>query len=105
VSGALRIERFRPELRHAFDRLHSDENDAGWSRCVAWWVPTSDGWGERTAADNAALREALCERGEYDGLLAIENAEPVGWCQLGSRDRLEKLIRQFELGPDAVSGR
>jgi GNAT superfamily N-acetyltransferase len=101
VSNTFRIERFGPDLRDAFDRLHSDPNGATWCHCVAWWVPTWDGWGERTAADNAALRASLCDRGEYDGLLAFEDAEPVGWCQLGRRDRLEKLMRQFELEPDA----
>ena len=94
-----RVERFRPELRGDFDRLHSDANGAGWCRCVAWWVPSWDGWGERTAAENAALRDELCNAGEYDGLLAFAGDEPVGWCQLGRRDRLEKLVHQLELDP------
>jgi len=98
VSRA-RVERFRPELLGDFERLHSDANGAGWCRCVAWWVPSWDGWGERTAAENAALREELCNAGEYDGLLAFAGDEPVGWCQLGRRDRLEKLVLQLELDP------
>ena len=96
----LRIERFRPELREDFRALHSDANDAGRCRCVAWWVPTWDGWGERTPAENAALRESLCDAGEYDGLLAYDGDEPVGWCQVGPRDRLAKLVTQLELEPD-----
>lgn len=97
--STFRVERFHAGLNADFDRVHSTANGAGWCRCVAWWVPTWEGWGERSAVENAALRAELCERGEYDGLLAYDGAEPVGWCQLGPRDRLEKLVRQ--LGVDA----
>ncbi len=96
----LRIESFRAELRDDFFALHSDANDAGWCACVAWWVPTWDGWAERAAAENAALRESLCDAGEYDGLLAYDGDEPVGWCQLGPRDRLAKLVAQLDLESD-----
>jgi GNAT superfamily N-acetyltransferase len=98
---AYRVERFGPATREDFRRLHSDVNGAGWCRCVAWWVPTWDRWGERSAQENAALREELCDAGEYDGLLAYDGGgDPVGWCQLGPRDRLEKLVRQFEFEPE-----
>jgi GNAT superfamily N-acetyltransferase len=97
---AYRVERFGPATREDFRRLHSDANGAGWCRCIAWWVPTWNGWGERTARENAAFREQLCDAGEYDGMLAYDGRDPVGWCQLGPRDRLEKLAGQFELEPD-----
>jgi GNAT superfamily N-acetyltransferase len=97
---ALRVERFGPATREDFRRLHSEANGAGWCRCVAWWVPTWDGWGDRTAQENAELRERLCDAGQYDGLVAYGADVPVGWCQLGPRDRLEKLRDQLELGPD-----
>jgi GNAT superfamily N-acetyltransferase len=96
---SVRVERFGPALCGDFCGLHSDANEAGWCRCVAWWVPTWDGWGDRSAAENAALRDALGDRGEYDGLLAYDGDEPVGWCQVGQRDRLEKLVRQLDLEP------
>jgi ribosomal protein S18 acetylase RimI-like enzyme len=67
---------------------------------VAWHAPTWEGWGERTAEENRALRESLLERGEYDGYLVYVDDEPAGWCQAGPRDRLEKLARQFALPPD-----
>ncbi len=86
--------------RADFYRLHGDCDDAGWCACAAWWVPTWDGWGDRTAAENHELRDALFARGEHDGLLAYAGGEPVGWCQLGPRDRLAKLVRQLTLGPD-----
>jgi GNAT superfamily N-acetyltransferase len=94
------VERLRPDLEDAFFRLHSEANDAGWCRCVAWWVPTWDGWGERTAEENHDLRCSLFARGEHDVLLAFDGDEPVGSCQLGPRDRLVKLTSQLELAPD-----
>lgn len=97
------VEPFREELLPDFRRLHSDANGAGWCSCVAWWVPTWDGWGERSAEQNAALRDDLCRRGEYDGLLAYVDGEPVGWCQLGARDRLGKLVVQLELEPSPAT--
>lgn len=95
------VERFDSERIGDFLRLHSERNEAGWCRCVAWWVPTWDGWGDRTADQNLACREALCAAGEHDGLLAYVEDEPVGWCQLGQRDRLAKLVAEQELPADA----
>jgi GNAT superfamily N-acetyltransferase len=95
-----RIFRFDESRREDFLRLHCDANGSGWCRCVAWWVPTWDGFGARTAAENLALREALCARGEYDGYLAYVDGAPAAWCQVGPRDRLEKLVRQYRLAPD-----
>ena len=82
---------FDASRREDFFAVHSEINDCGWCSCVAWWVPTWDGWGNRTASENRELRESLCERGEYDGYLLYLDGAPVGWCQVGPRDRLEKL--------------
>jgi GNAT superfamily N-acetyltransferase len=98
----VRVEWFGPTRQGDFDALHCEANGAGWCRCVAWWVPTWDGWGERTEAQNAALRGSLCDAGEYDGCLAYIGAQVVGWCQAGPRDRLPKLVSQFGLDPDAA---
>lgn len=94
------VLRFAPERWDDFLTLHSERNGAGWCRCVAWWVPTWDGWGERSAVDNIALRQDLCAEGHHDGLLAYVEGEPIGWCQLGPRDRLRKLVAQLGLEPD-----
>jgi len=99
-EASFEVRRLDAERRADFDRVHCEANGAGWCRCVAWWVPTWDGWGERTAEQNDALREELFARGEHDGYLAYLEGRPVGWCQVGPRDRLAKLVAQFELEPD-----
>jgi ribosomal protein S18 acetylase RimI-like enzyme len=83
-----------------FYRLHSVENGFGWCFCVAWHVPTWEGWAERSAGQNRALRDELFYHHEYDGYLLYHNDIPVGWCQVGPRDRLEKLRKEMELDED-----
>lgn len=85
--------------RSDFSRVHCEKNGEGWCNCVAWWVPTWEGWGARTATQNLALRNDLFDRGEYDGYLLYADDEPVGWCQCGPRDRLAKLVAQYRLEP------
>ena len=97
---AFEVRRLEPGGREDFFRVHCPENGTDWCFCAAWWVETWDGWGERSAEANRALREELFERGEYDGYLLYDGGEPVGWCQAGLRERLVKLVGQFELDPD-----
>ncbi|HEX2302717.1 MAG TPA: GNAT family N-acetyltransferase [Gaiella sp.] len=99
----MKVERLRPELEDGFLALHDDVNGAGWCRCVAWWVPTWDGWGDRSVSDNLALRRELWRRGEHDGFLAFAEGEPIGWVQVGRRDRLSKLTSQLALEPDPAT--
>lgn len=93
------VRRFSLSLLEDFFRLHCDANGAGWCRCVAWWVPGWEGWGDRTAGENLAVREELLAHGEHDGYLLYADGEPAAWCQAGPRDRLAKLVRQFRLEP------
>lgn len=99
----LEIRRLGPDDLDAFDRLHEGCEDGGWCRCVAWWVPTWQGFSARTAEANRTLRADLFDRGDHDGYLAFQGGEPVGWCQVGPRDRLAKLADQYELEPDPAT--
>lgn len=103
MKTSRRLARLSPALEGDFFRLHCEGNGQGWCACVGWWVPTWEGWGERTAAENRALREALFARGEHDGYLAFVGDAPAAWVQVGPRDRLEKLARQLSLDPDPAT--
>lgn len=83
--------------RFDFYQVHARENGEGWCNCVAWWVPTWEEWGKRSADENRALRDELFDRGEFDGYLLYAGDKPVGWCQCGPRDRLSKLVEQSKL--------
>ncbi len=100
MAESLSIQRLDAGRRDDFYRFHCPANDAGWCFCVAWWAPTWEGWGDRSADDNRRLRDELFDHGEFDGYLAYAGDEPVGWCQVGPRDRLTKLAQQFALPPD-----
>ncbi|MBN1963083.1 MAG: GNAT family N-acetyltransferase [Anaerolineae bacterium] len=103
LTDRIAVNRLEPARRADFFRLHSAAHGADWCFCCAWWVETWDGWGERSAAQNRAVREDLLDRGEYDGYLLYLDGAPVGWCQAGPRDRLVKLTRQFALPADPAA--
>ncbi len=96
MSGLV-VRRFGPAHVADFHALHGT---AGWCFCVAWWVETWEGWRERTAAENRALRGKLFDAGTFDGYLAYDDGAPVGWCQALPRNRLLKIRNQFGLESD-----
>ena len=104
VPGMPRVIRLTREREADFWRLHCPANDAGWCCCVAWHVKSFDGWGDRTAEQNRALREQVFARDEHDGYLLLEDdGEPIGWCQVAPRDRLPNLVRRHGLAPNATA--
>lgn len=96
----LAVRHLAPAVRGDFWRMHCAEAGTGWCYCTAWWVPGWDGWGERTDAQNRAVREGLFEKGQDDGYLLYRDGVPLGWCQAGPRDRLGKLVTQYRLEPE-----
>jgi ribosomal protein S18 acetylase RimI-like enzyme len=103
VADDVLVRPLTPELVPDFFVVQDDDPGSpgcGWCHCVAWYVPTWDGWTDRTAAQNRALRDSLFARGEYDGYLIHVAGVPAGWCQVGLRDRLPKLVRTYGLDPD-----
>ena len=97
------VRHLAQDLLADFVAVHSALHGHGWCRCVAWWVPVWDGWGDRTAEENLALRDDLLARGEYDGYLLYVDDEPAGWCQVGPRDRLPKLVAEHDLTADPAA--
>ncbi len=97
------IVRFQAGVEADFWGLHSPEHGCGWCFCSAWWVPDWEGWADRSSDQNRSIREELLARGEYDGYLLYRGNQPIGWSQVGPRDRLIKLRQQFnlELDPQA----
>jgi len=97
----MEVRRLTPELDAAMLAFLGDGADGrGHCFCAAWWVPTWEEWKRRTPAENRATREDLLRRGERDGYLLLDAGRPVGWCQVGPRDRLAKLVAQYGLAPD-----
>src|SRR5689334_13710783 len=93
------VRRLTPDLVPQFHAVHSPAEGEGWCACVAWWVPSWDGWGDRSAEQNQALRAELFARGEHDGYLFYAGGALAGWCQAGLRDRLPNLVRTYALAP------
>lgn len=93
-----RIKKMNADLVSDFYRVHSGE--CGWCYCVAWDVPTWNGWDKRTDEQNRAHREAMFKAGRYDGYLLYVDDQPVGWTQCGPLKDLLKLVKQYGLDPD-----
>jgi len=94
------IKRLCRNTESEFARVHCDATGNGWCQCVAWWVPTWDGWGERTAAQNRALRQTLLGDGVHDGYFVYANGALAGWVQAWKRDAFPKLAAQFGVASD-----
>lgn len=99
-DASSRVVRAAEGNRAWFDALHTDEHGLGWCQCVAWWVAGFEGWGERTAEENRALREDLFARGVHDGYFLVADERPVAWAQVAPRDALGRVARAFGRPPD-----
>ncbi|MCX6826468.1 MAG: hypothetical protein NTV06_04250 [candidate division Zixibacteria bacterium] len=86
--------------RDDFFAIHCEKCEMGWCYCTAWWVPNWDGWENRTAEENRALREKLFHDEIHDGYILYADDIPVGWCQCGPRDRLPKIRQIYNLMAD-----
>lgn len=96
----LSIRPFGKETLTDFYAVHSQPNGAGWCFCAAWWLPDWNAWGERSAEQNRAVREAVAADGRSDGYILYLDGRPAGWCQAGARDAFPKLLRAYDLAPD-----
>jgi GNAT superfamily N-acetyltransferase len=94
------IKRLTHENEAEFARIHCDATGNGWCQCAAWWVPTWEGWGERTPAQNLALRQKLFSDGVHDGYFVYADEALAGWVQAWKRDAFAKLATQFSVTSD-----
>ena len=96
----IEVHRLDESRRADFYRLHSAANDHNWCFCIAWWLESFEGWDQRTAEQNRALRESVMDRGDWDGYLLYADGEPAAWCQCCLRSKLGHLERRMKLSPD-----
>jgi len=95
----IKLRRFDASLRKDFFDLHGAPGTPAECFCAFWWLPEGGDWSKRTADENREQREQLLDHGEYDGYIAYSGGKPVGWCQVGRRDRLPYLKKRMELEP------
>lgn len=100
LNETLRIAKLTTDLKSDFYKVHALGEFGNCCYCMAWWMPSWDGWNDRTCEQNREAREELFSRNEFDGYLLYVGDEPQGWCQVGSRDRFSNLLRVYRLDPD-----
>jgi GNAT superfamily N-acetyltransferase len=100
MDPAITVHRLSAANEAEFARIHCDATGNGWCQCVAWWVPTWEGWGERSAEQNRALREKMLRDGVHDGYFVYAGGALAGWVQAWKRDAFAKLATQFGAASD-----
>ncbi|TDE14127.1 GNAT family N-acetyltransferase [Jiangella asiatica] len=71
-------------------------SDACW--CLAWLLPSGE-FGRMPGADREARLHDLVAHGPPPGLLAYLDGEPVGWCNVGPRASMGRLLRSTTIRP------
>jgi len=96
----LEVRQLSQDLKGDFYRVHSDDCCGGWCFCAAWYIPTWEGFGDRSAEQNRQFREELFAQDISDGYLVYDEGVPCGWVQVAQRDQFDKLLERFSLQPD-----
>jgi len=78
---------------HFFDNIaFSDNPEWGGCYCHFYHFPGNmDKWGKATKDENRNATISLIKGKVMKGLLAFVNEEPVGWCNLNSKEVYEKI--------------
>ena len=86
------------DFLHFFDRI-AFSNNPEWAGCYCHFyhfTGNMEQWGECTKEHNRNATEQLIKKGIMTGLLAFVNEEPVGWCNVNSKDIYEKTPIDLE---------
>jgi hypothetical protein len=70
------IARLTRDTLPDFFGVHSAANGADWCFCSAWWLPTWEGWGERSAEENHTVRQTQFDQGIFD-ILILRSKEMI----------------------------
>ena len=90
---------FRPLEREDWDSLEQLFGKRGASegcRCM-WWRQTQAEFNKLHGEPNRLAFKALVESGAVPGLLAYQDAVPVGWCAIEPRESYPRLERSRTL--------
>jgi len=96
MSAKLGVKALSAQTAKDFYKMRQHPS-ANWCFCVAWYVPTWEGWDRRTAQQNKEFRETLFKGGVYDGYLLYLNEEPIGWIQVVPLKLVPKLGSELGL--------
>jgi len=96
----INVRQLTNSLKEDLYQVHSENSCGGWCFCSAWYIPTWEGFGDRTAEQNKTVREELFAKGVSDGYLVYVDKVPSGWVRVGLRDDSKKLLNQFGLTPN-----
>jgi GNAT superfamily N-acetyltransferase len=91
----LKIRPLTPDLWPALEELFGENGACNGCWCMYWRIGAA--YRKRPRAENKEAFREVVERGPPPGLLAFDDALPVGWCQLTPRDTLPWIDRAWRL--------
>lgn len=74
----------------------SGGSEACW--CLAWRLPSGE-FGRTSGAEREGRLHAMVADGPPPGLLAYLDDDPVGWCNVGPRASMGRLLRSTTIRP------
>lgn len=71
-------------------------SDACW--CLSWRLPSGE-FGRMSGEDREDRLRELVAAGPPPGLIAYVDGEPAGWCNVGPRGDMQRLVRSTTIHP------
>jgi GNAT superfamily N-acetyltransferase len=79
-------------------KLFEHHGNPGYCWCMLWRLPTA-AYRQLDSAGRKDALQALVDAGVPTGIVAYQDAEPVGWCSVAPRPTYQRLERSRSLHP------
>jgi GNAT superfamily N-acetyltransferase len=93
----IRVEDLRPELWPQVEVLFGKNGACGGCWCQAWRIEKGERWDDVKGAEARERLRRGIESGTTLGVLAFDDASPIGWCTYGPRTSFPRLNRARSL--------
>ncbi|MBW8040743.1 MAG: GNAT family N-acetyltransferase [Planctomycetes bacterium] len=85
-----------PQRWDDFERLFGQKGACGGCWCMWWKLKRSD-FEKKKGRENKKAMKRIINSGQFPGLLAYHQNEPIGWCSVSKRDSYPVLERSWVL--------
>lgn len=86
------------------ERLFGSRGACGGCWCMHWHAPSgAKAWEAMKGEPNRRALRSMIEDGECHAVIALDGAEPVGWCKAGPIGSLQRLRRSRKLWRDDMA--
>lgn len=87
-----------PDRLPDLETLFGERGACGGCWCIYWRIHKGERWEEIKGQEARERMRTLVRDGEFHGVLAYANGNPVGWCAFGPKKAFDRLLRSPSLG-------